>query len=58
MQGCVAFFAFEVDVIGVSHFFQDELNVEVYALVAGKHKRSHFFPVIFFEISTTLNKNA
>lgn len=58
MQSCVTFFTFEVYVIGVSYFFQDELYVEVYALVAGKHEGRHLFPVIFFKVSTILNKNA
>lgn len=58
MQGCIALFTFEVDVIGVSYFFQDELYVEIYTLVAGKHERGHLFPVVFFKISATLDKNA
>lgn len=57
MQGCVTFLTLEVYIIWVSYFLQYELNIEINALIAGQHQRSHSPPIKLLQISPTLKQN-
>ena len=54
MDGCEAFIGLEVDVLGVSDFFEDELYVFVVSDFGSQHQSGDFFLIDILEISTVL----
>ena len=57
MQSSVSFLTLEIYVIWVSNFLQDELHIEVNALIASQHQRSHFLPIELLQISPALKQD-